>query len=140
MCITLTQNLEYLVNQLNNIDRSDLIHSYLFYNHVNKDYAFDQFLLLDEHIWRSMGTPMKHKNGKELDALFTIDDKYGKESLFGHGESLYKRLPEYRFMTNYIGPDCITRPQYCDNGFSVGFDLKGLSIILNKDTIVSLCI
>ena len=91
-----------------------------------------------EHIWLAAAKPARNSTGKIIDGLFTIDDVNGRESLFGNGEDLYKRLPEHRFMTNVIGPDCITRPDLCDNGFSVGFDLGGFHILFLIKSLVNL--
>ena len=53
-----------------------------------------------------------------------LDQKNG-EPLHGNMETLEKKDSSQHMKTNHIGADCLTRPDLCDKGLAVNFQVKG---------------
>ena len=58
---------------------------------------------------------------------YRLDDLYDKQPLFGNMKGLLKDQTDQRLQSNHLGAHCLTRPQLCEEGFTVKFQIKGMS-------------
>ena len=78
-------------------------------------------LFVAAHIWKSsedsierLQEPMK----------FVYKDQSGDIPLISNMVNFNKLSHNEFLRSNYIGADCYTRPQLCNSGFSVSFDME----------------
>lgn len=55
-----------------------------------------------------------------------IEEVHGGEPLHGNMENFLKDKSDQKMKTNYLGAECLTQPDLCENGFSVKFVMKGM--------------
>lgn len=68
---------------------------------------------------------------------FAFGNKYGGDPLYGNMDGFKKEAPDHRLKSNFLGPDCLTRPQLCNNGFSASFDVKGNASFILQNQVFS---
>lgn len=78
------------------------------------------FASLESFNWYSSSETVGTNNG-----FHVIRDHWNGEPLHGNMPTLQKTRPQQKMRANHLGPDCLTRPDICDDGFSVNFRLKG---------------
>ena len=55
-----------------------------------------------------------------------IEEVYRGEPLHGNMENFLKDKSDQKMKTNYLGAECVTQPDLCENGFSVKFVMEGM--------------
>lgn len=63
--------------------------------------------------------------GVDETSLIIIKETYGGEPLHGNMLDFLKDKSDKKLKTNYLGAECLTQPNLCENGFSVKFVMKG---------------